>query len=69
MSKKFGKKSACLLVVGSFLLGGSCLPDNFLIRTVDSVLSTASTRVAGAAVDVFVVDPLLDAMQLADDAE
>ena len=69
MSKKFGKKSACLLIGGSFLLSGNCVPDNFWIRTVDSVLSTASNRVAGAVVDLYIVDPLLEAVQPAEDDE
>ena len=61
--KKLGKKFGCLLIGGSFLVGGNCLPDNFWIDTVDTVLTTATVTVANAYVNVNIVDPLLEGVE------
>ncbi len=67
--KRLGKKCACLLLSSSLLVGGSCIPNNFWIDTWDTVLTTSVVKVSSTVVDIWIVDPLLDAVGGGDDAE
>ncbi len=65
MSKKF----VSLLIGGALLWGGGCVPNRFWSNTWSTVLTGATNQVTGAVVQLYVVDPILDSVQLDDDAE
>ena len=55
-------KCAALLASGGMVLGfgGSCVPDDFWMDTWGGVLWTTVNTVAGAAVEAYVIAPMMD---------
>lgn len=60
--KKLGKKSACLMVGASLLIGGGCIPNNFWADTWGWTLRSATDAVVGTALDLYVVTPMQEAI-------
>ena len=57
-------KCAAMLLGGGLLLGtGNCIPEDLWVNTWGRVLTTTTD----AVVDVYVIDPLYDALVPADD--
>ena len=61
--KKLCKRMAFLAVGGSLLIGGSCVPDNFLANTFASALG----QVTDVVVDDFLIQPVLNLVITDDD--